>query len=1376
MTPLGDLRHKVVRDLCWVLGSAHLLGAQAGAPLLDDGWCQTIVARSAAWLRDLDAEPEPLLAFVRAQRGRARLGHYVAALLEYWLHASPELRASRLITGARLEAEGGADLGQLKYLFTTDAEAGIGGAPRVVTHWELHVKFFLYMPPEPVCAALGAPRAAQLVTPDSAARAEDALLDRFVGPFVGETLLDRTRILSHRLTMGRARALHHWLGDQLGARVDVRSAGVLRGTLFYPLGDAELAPAHAAAAGIVGARHARGWYCDDLALALDSFAGCKWALPRGEGSGKLHWLAPSRARAAERGGPLQIAGVESLGIGAVDVLDRAEMAPIAAAALARDGGTPVLLLALRRARPMGTEGTVGAAAEDTAEATDAVMADEWIECSRGFVLPAEWDPTPLWQRPPPGAPAPAPAPTDGAPPAALPAAASSRASAARRYHGKAMAAVSCERVDSSAAARVVSVRLCGEPCAASRLGPSQGLSHVDSGQPAPHGGAHAADGSRAAEPIGAEDVLACLGLLVPALADAPSSAPDALGGTSCAGGARHAQRGLSADDGHAGRGPRARAHARESSARLNALVLATDRPVLLLLDALLTLDVRCSDAQRQGAAGAARAHAPGGAQARRGAAHVLVDALRSVSRHATARRARTAASPPEQPLPPQTVYTGGVTCAHAAVTRLLERLVRGSGALCPRAVVRAVDAVGLALPADGALAARLLALLDARARAHGRISAATPPACADEGLAARVGAPQLCALAVKCALPLGPGVPLGPLVDAIVADASTGADGADSARCARALLAHARAHVEPVAGTDAESCELQLQRVRAHDGRSWSLSPEASLALARTRVAPHNKVATRAPRAQGEARPPSPRATRSPPPHATPFALPAGCRVTLVDTPTALHLLAAALDACVEAGDGLLGLDVEWRPDGSSSSRTVGRAVAVAVAIAERACAAPAAAECAPAASCARGEHTLNPPALLQIAIGRRAPAVRARAAGALCGVLDDVVGGASAQSVWLLDLLVVERALRDVVDEGGAELALAARRAEASVRRALHSARCTKLGFAFGEDLDRLHYGLRYMRCFDRAAPMCDLRAAAALAAQGGPASKSASDGGITGRSNGGRSLAATLARACGFSLDKAEQTSDWARRPLSVSQLHYAACDAACLVPLHAALSASAPRAVCAATCDARPSAQRGRLRLRAPDASAAPCGAALELVRAAIRHARAGSALIEAAPSWPSAPASLAANATVIEANAICVVAPAANCDAPHEQLLLVVTAAGTRLDLRTLARHVRASRLRLAMLDECEALFGAVAGFVPPVPLAPAVRVLLHPSAARARWLCASAGDVGVRLRVEARSLEAITGGRWLPSEEGPHRSRADSDGTALPSREDQSAGP
>ena len=53
--------------------------------------------------------------------------------------------------------------------------------------------------------------------------------------------------------------------------------------------------------------------------------------------------------------------------------------------------------------------------------------------------------------------------------------------------------------------------------------------------------------------------------------------------------------------------------------------------------------------------------------------------------------------------------------------------------------------------------------------------------------------------------------------------------------------------------------------------------------------------------------------------------------------------------------------------------------------------------------------------------------------------------------------------------------------------------------------------------------------------------------------KAEGGHSLRAVCARELDLILDKTEQTSDWTRRPLTASQIAYAALDAEVLLRLH-------------------------------------------------------------------------------------------------------------------------------------------------------------------------------------------------------------------------------
>jgi hypothetical protein len=427
-----------------------------------------------------------------------------------------------------------------------------------------------------------------------------------------------------------------------------------------------------------------------------------------------------------------------------------------------------------------------------------------------------------------------------------------------------------------------------------------------------------------------------------------------------------------------------------------------------------------------------------------------------------------------------------------------------------------------------------------------------------------------------------------------------------------------------------------------------------------------------------------------------PYALPAGCVQSLVHSEAELLAFAHAMERAANAPDAVLGLDVEWRPDGRDAAPP------------------PTAAQPPSPPTLCPQPRARNPPSVLQIAVGRRA--------------------SREVERVWVVDLLRLEGALADESAAGRA-LGAAARAAEAGLRAALHSSCALKLGFAFQEDLARLHYESARLRCFDRVAPLCDLRVAALLDARAHEARY------------GGFSLCALVGTCARLCVDKAEQCSDWQARPLSAAQLRYAATDAACLLDLHRALHALAPHALAAATSDARPPPAAGLVRARPGGALAAPSPAALARVRAAVARVESGAAWL--------APAALAAPTRAdAELNAICVLAPQHAQPQPAQpaaRCFLVLTDARCKLHLRALADALGVERLRLAYADECERLFGANAGFVPPVPLADGVSVVLHPSLRAAARVWASGGDAGMRLWVERPAegvLETLTGGRWL----------------------------
>ncbi|KAG2432790.1 hypothetical protein HXX76_008525 [Chlamydomonas incerta] len=166
-----------------------------------------------------------------------------------------------------------------------------------------------------------------------------------------------------------------------------------------------------------------------------------------------------------------------------------------------------------------------------------------------------------------------------------------------------------------------------------------------------------------------------------------------------------------------------------------------------------------------------------------------------------------------------------------------------------------------------------------------------------------------------------------------------------------------------------------------------------------------------------------------------------------------------------------------------------------------------------------------------------------------------------------------------------------------------LSSPRLVVVGFQLRSDLDRLQESYPHLTCFKRPWGSALLRSSPAVSPD------SSADGG-----NGAEEIVVPrmcvdlvdLARALrpdlsrtpqislsrlvnlvlGKPLDKEEQRSQWAARPLSESQLSYAAADVACLVSLFDALVGHAAAPAAAATSDSR----AARVQELGPGAAAA------------------------------------------------------------------------------------------------------------------------------------------------------------------------------------------
>jgi prolyl-tRNA editing enzyme YbaK/EbsC (Cys-tRNA(Pro) deacylase) len=451
--------NKTIRDLHWVMFSPHLLTPHAGVRCLSDVWCLRLCEASLPWLHDLDADPSQLHVFLRAQRNVRRLGFYFAALLEFWMRFCPALAPHEadtkrtVLTQQQVHAGiGGQCAGQLKLVFERLVESS--SPTTQLVHLESHVKFFAWTSTGPAAAVtdLASSPTSSHDTCAALKQSEDEALAAYVGPFLGENLFHRVVEMRRKLSMCQAPAVRSFLAQHfhrsahasttpdlsaphdappLIAEESVVSESIVRGYLFYPLGD--LVPQsfsphdpvrprgeHAVPpCAAVSGSHLRGWWTSSLdELLAAAHPESLWAVP-GNGAdavgslgGKLHWLSPAVAvpmHTADSAGadaavtppPLIIRGIPSLGVDdcvlltAVQLRDTLQQLHSMAHGWGPnepspndDGSYPAASL-LFQMLPADNAAVSGSSGPSNAERRI------WMEASRGFLMPPGWDPTPL---------------------------------------------------------------------------------------------------------------------------------------------------------------------------------------------------------------------------------------------------------------------------------------------------------------------------------------------------------------------------------------------------------------------------------------------------------------------------------------------------------------------------------------------------------------------------------------------------------------------------------------------------------------------------------------------------------------------------------------------------------------------------------------------------------------------------------------------------------------------------------------------------------------------------------------------------------------------------------------------------------------------
>eukprot|EP01062_Namystynia_karyoxenos_P040345 TRINITY_DN29428_c0_g1_i1.p1 TRINITY_DN29428_c0_g1~~TRINITY_DN29428_c0_g1_i1.p1 ORF type:complete len:1066 (+),score=325.30 TRINITY_DN29428_c0_g1_i1:66-3200(+) len=340
-------RHKVVRDLDWVVRSGTPVSEAAGLPLLEDAWCRERCPQE--WLAELDRDPTPVLRFLSAVRDRAStIGFYGAALLEFWLRYCPSTAAGEDAVGPLQLHHDGVTAGAVKLVVKIP-----GGLEADWLHVESSFKFFMDATSWP--GGEGSPAA-------------------IVGPYLHENLLHRAADFNRKLTAAATPA----------AAAALRAAGVgeicsrafLRGWLFRPAREHFASPAPGTVPSPwVSPRALWGWFTErfDEEVPVDPHnpgGSALWAsVPKAEwmspcvAEGDPPALTPQRCPLSRRPRRRQ----QPAGL----LQSRAELSRALAQHFAQ-ADNPVMVAAFSQQQP-----------------------SLWYEVSRGFVVPRGWDPTPL---------------------------------------------------------------------------------------------------------------------------------------------------------------------------------------------------------------------------------------------------------------------------------------------------------------------------------------------------------------------------------------------------------------------------------------------------------------------------------------------------------------------------------------------------------------------------------------------------------------------------------------------------------------------------------------------------------------------------------------------------------------------------------------------------------------------------------------------------------------------------------------------------------------------------------------------------------------------------------------------------------------------
>lgn len=137
MADLLQFKHRIVRDLAWVIASPPLVsGDFDGVTWWGDEHCAQEYQACLPALMALDQNPQPLLDVLNKLKSRA-LGHRFEALIGYWLTISPSYQ---ILTRNHQLHHDGRTLGELDFI-VRDLQSD------AVIHLEVSVKFYMGLSP-----------------------------------------------------------------------------------------------------------------------------------------------------------------------------------------------------------------------------------------------------------------------------------------------------------------------------------------------------------------------------------------------------------------------------------------------------------------------------------------------------------------------------------------------------------------------------------------------------------------------------------------------------------------------------------------------------------------------------------------------------------------------------------------------------------------------------------------------------------------------------------------------------------------------------------------------------------------------------------------------------------------------------------------------------------------------------------------------------------------------------------------------------------------------------------------------------------------------------------------------------------------------------